>query len=51
MLFVLQLLQLAAKRLMMRLAIQQLGKHDRIPPCWLLHAATCEWKSAVTLTR
>lgn len=32
MLFVLQLLQLAAKRLMMRLAIQQLGKHDRFPP-------------------
>lgn len=32
MLFVLQLLQLAAKRLMMRLAIQQLGKHDRVPP-------------------
>lgn len=32
MLFVLQLLQLTAKRLMMRLAIQQLGKHDRVPP-------------------
>lgn len=31
MLFVLQLLQLAAKRLMMRLAIQQLGKHDPPP--------------------
>lgn len=51
MLFVLQLLQLAAKRLMMRLAIQQLGKHDRFPPHWLLHAVTCEGKSVVTLTR
>lgn len=37
MLFVLQLLQLAAKRLMMHLAIQQLGKHDRVPPL----AAAC----------
>lgn len=37
MLFVLQLLQLTAKRLMMRLAIQQLGKHDRVPPL----AAAC----------
>lgn len=51
MLFVLQLLQLAAKRLMMHLAIQQLGKHDRVPPPWLLLAVTWEWKSAVTLTR
>lgn len=40
MLFVWRLLQLAAKRLMMRLAIQQLGKHDRAPPPPLAAART-----------